>query len=76
MWYNGNIIVSVASRQSFKAAGLQDSWSYSQYDQYGQYGQEILRITAGFLDENELEIYRETRPQALSYLFVNSHPFE
>jgi hypothetical protein len=64
MWCNGCIIMTVANRQSFKAAGLQDSWSYSNYDQ------KCLSITTGFLDESELVLHQETRHQALSYLFV------
>lgn len=70
MWCNGDLAISVASRQSFHAKGLQDSWSISDYDN------NCLNITAGFLDETELESYREVHTQALSYLFVYScHKF-
>lgn len=66
MWCSGNIVISVASHQSFRARGLQDSWSISDNNK------NCLHITAGFLDETELESYRDSHPQALSYLFVNS----
>ncbi|TID17874.1 hypothetical protein E6O75_ATG10519 [Venturia nashicola] len=64
MWCNGNIVISVASRQSFRARGLQDSWSISDYDKNS------LHITAGFLDETELESYRESNAQALCYFLT------
>lgn len=63
-WSSGDIVVTVASRQTFRASGLQDSWSYSNYDQ------KCLRITAGFLDQAELEDYRQARSKALAHLFV------
>lgn len=68
MWCSGNVAINMASRQSFRARGLQDSWSISDYETG------YLHITAGFLDESELESYRESHTQALSYLFVISCP--
>ncbi|RDI83168.1 hypothetical protein Vi05172_g6780 [Venturia inaequalis] len=64
MWCSGNIVISVASHQSFRARGLQDSWSISDNNK------NCLHITAGFLDETELESYRDSHPQALSYFLT------
>lgn len=65
MWCSGNLAINVSSRQHFLAKGLQDSWSISDFDE------NFLQITAGFLDEAELESYRDAHPQALSYLLVH-----
>lgn len=61
-WVSGSIVITLVSRQSFMEARLQDSWAISEYENG------LLRVTAGFLDETEVELFHGRWNQALAYM--------
>jgi hypothetical protein len=61
-WTDGRIILVLSDRQVFGEAGLGDCWSVSEHDNG------ILRITMGFLDAMEVELYLSRSHQALAHL--------
>lgn len=62
IWLRGSIVITLASRQSFTEARLQDSWAISEYENG------LLRVTAGFLDKTEVELFHGKWHQALAYM--------
>ncbi|KAL5320077.1 hypothetical protein ACEPPN_013139 [Leptodophora sp. 'Broadleaf-Isolate-01'] len=63
-WVSGSIVITLVSRQSFMEARLQDSWAISEYENG------LLRVTAGFLDETEVELFHGRWNQALAYMLT------
>jgi hypothetical protein len=63
-WTDGSIILILSNRQEFAKVGLEDCWSISEHDSG------VLRVTAGFLDATELELYLSRWHQALAHLLA------
>jgi hypothetical protein len=61
-WIDGSITLVLSNRQHFIECGLEDYWSISEYVNG------TLKVTAGFLDEMEVELYLSRSPEALAHL--------
>jgi hypothetical protein len=61
MWMSGNIVITVSNRQLFAKAGLDDSWSFSEYCD-GK-----IRVTAGFLEECEIQLFSDRLHEGFAY---------
>lgn len=66
MWTDGNIVVTIANRQLFVQNGFRDAWSISQHEKT------TLHITAGFLDETDIENHPDKWSESLAYLLTET----
>src|SRR5262249_7668397 len=66
MWVDGHIVVSIANRKLFVQNGFGDAWSVSQHDKT------TLHITAGFLDETDIENRPDNWSESLAYLLTET----
>jgi hypothetical protein len=66
MWRDGTITICLSNRQCFISSGIRDSWSFSEHRSGS------LRITSGFLDAAEIELYQQRLHDPLAYLYVYS----
>jgi hypothetical protein len=62
MWQDNAILITLSNRQIFAQAEFEDSWSLSEYKD-GK-----LLIAAGFLDDSEIDIYRNHLTDKLALL--------
>lgn len=66
MWIGGQIVLKIASRETFAENGLHDSWSICQYDT------RMLRIVAGFIQEVDMDTFLHQLPKSLAYFLTES----